>query len=54
MRRKDAQGHAVQGTSYAQRSLPDARRRQHGATHRERFSPFKAGQLETRLVFGKG
>jgi len=44
----------VQRTSHAQRALPDARRDQHGATHRERLGPFKAGQLETWSVFCEG
>jgi len=54
MRCQDAQGRTVQGTSYAQRALPDARRRQHGATHQCRLGPFDAGQLETWPVFCEG
>jgi len=53
MRRQDAKGHIVQGASHAQRALPDARRLKHGTTHKERLSPFNAGQLETRPVFCK-
>ena len=44
----------MQRASHAQREMPNARRRQHGATHKERLGPFKAGQLETRPVFCKG
>jgi len=54
MRGQDAKGCSVQGTSHAQRALPDARRGEHWATHLGRLGAFKAGQFETRPVFCQG
>jgi hypothetical protein len=52
MQGQNPQGHTMPGTSHAQRALPDARRREHGTTHQYGLDPFKASQLETRLLFG--
>jgi len=52
MRRQDAEGRTVQGAGHEEWALPDARRRQHGAAHQYGFDPFKARELETRLLFG--
>jgi hypothetical protein len=53
MRSQDTVWKEVSGAGNAQRSLPHARRRKHGAAHTRRLGTVPTSKLETRFVFRK-